>query len=197
MKDYYLILKIAPDSTLETIKQAYRKLAKLYHPDKTGHEGSQVNEEQFKEISEAYETLKDPVKRREYDAKRRRRVEEERQGTRGESFGHTGGWGSFHDAFSTPASLSADIILSPEESRQGGAVPIDLPVAVECPECWGFGITFFSTCPRCGGIGNLQRNYRFEIQIPENVRHGQRVRYRLPFYLGFNQVLEFRFLIEE
>lgn len=64
-KDYYAALGVAPDSDESAIKQAYRKLARQYHPDvKPGDKGA---EERFKEINEAYEVLSDPEKRRKYD----------------------------------------------------------------------------------------------------------------------------------
>lgn len=65
MKDYYKILGIFPDATEEEIKRAYRRLALKYHPDK--NPGDPYAEERFKEISEAYGVLIDPIKRREYD----------------------------------------------------------------------------------------------------------------------------------
>ena len=63
-KDYYAILGVARDATADDIKKAYRKLARKYHPDVSKESGA---EEKFKEIGEAYETLKDPEKRAAYD----------------------------------------------------------------------------------------------------------------------------------
>ncbi len=68
MKPYYKILKIKEDATLEEVKQSYRKLSKMWHPDK--HEGKTTQkkaEELFKQISEAYSVLSDPEKRKDYD----------------------------------------------------------------------------------------------------------------------------------
>jgi curved DNA-binding protein len=63
-QDYYKILSVTPDADSETIKTAYRKLARKYHPDVSRqHEA----EEKFKQIAEAYEVLKDPNKRAQYD----------------------------------------------------------------------------------------------------------------------------------
>ena len=62
MKNYYSILGVTPDSTNEQIKNAYRTLARKYHPD-VNPEGA----EKFKDISEAYETLSDAKKRIQYD----------------------------------------------------------------------------------------------------------------------------------
>lgn len=64
-KDYYAILGVPRNATLEQIKEAYRRLAKEYHPDK---KPSPEAEEMFKLINEAYQVLSDPVKRAEYDA---------------------------------------------------------------------------------------------------------------------------------
>lgn len=64
-KDYYLALGITRSATDKEIKAAYRKLARQHHPD--ANPGSKTAEEKFKEITEAYEVLKDPEKRRRYD----------------------------------------------------------------------------------------------------------------------------------
>ncbi len=63
-KDYYATLGVARDASAETVKAAYRKLAQKYHPDVTKDSGG---EEKFKEVAEAYQTLKDPEKRAAYD----------------------------------------------------------------------------------------------------------------------------------
>ncbi len=65
-KDYYQILGVSRDATQEEIKQAYRKLALKWHPDRNPDNKKEA-EEKFKEISEAYEVLSDPEKRKIYD----------------------------------------------------------------------------------------------------------------------------------
>ena len=86
-RDYYEVLGIGKTADDGTIKKAYRKLAKKYHPDT--NPGSQEAEKKFKEVTEAYEVLSDPEKRKIYDR-----------------FGHAGlenggpqasGFGGFHD----------------------------------------------------------------------------------------------------
>lgn len=64
-KDYYAILGVSRDADMETIKRVYRRLALEYHPDR--NPGNKEAEERFKEITEAYEILGDPEKRRQYD----------------------------------------------------------------------------------------------------------------------------------
>lgn len=65
-KDYYKVLGIDKTASEEEIKKAYRKLAVKYHPDKNKDDKDAENK--FKEVAEAYEVLKDPQKRKKYDA---------------------------------------------------------------------------------------------------------------------------------
>src|SRR5580692_5754887 len=67
-KDYYKSLGVAKDADAATIKKAYRKLAVKLHPDK--NPGDAAAEAKFKEVSEAYDVLSDPAKRKEYDEAR-------------------------------------------------------------------------------------------------------------------------------
>src|SRR5690242_5801338 len=63
-KDYYAILGLTKNATADEIKAAYRKLARKYHPDVSKEKDAEA---QFKEVAEAYQTLKDPEKRAAYD----------------------------------------------------------------------------------------------------------------------------------
>jgi curved DNA-binding protein len=65
MKNFYNILGVAENATDKDIKEAFKGLAKKHHPDRGG------DEKKFKEINEAYDTLKNQQKRQEYDAIRR------------------------------------------------------------------------------------------------------------------------------
>lgn len=64
-KDYYKVLGVDKNATEKEIRQAYRKLARQYHPDV--NPGDKAAEEKFKEINEANEVLSDPEKRKKYD----------------------------------------------------------------------------------------------------------------------------------
>ena len=70
-KDYYALLRVDPGATAAQIKSAYRKLAKKYHPD-VNHSPDAA--EKFREITEAYDTLTDPDRRRRYDRLHRTRT---------------------------------------------------------------------------------------------------------------------------
>ena len=63
-KDYYAALEVPRDADADTIKKAYRRLARKYHPDVSKEKGA---EDRFKAINEAYEALRDPAKRKAYD----------------------------------------------------------------------------------------------------------------------------------
>ncbi|GAF94058.1 unnamed protein product, partial [marine sediment metagenome] len=64
-KDYYQILGVKRDASQKEIRQAYRRLARRFHPDV--NPGDKAAEARFKEINEAHEVLSDPEKRKKYD----------------------------------------------------------------------------------------------------------------------------------
>lgn len=66
-KDYYVILGISPDESQRGVRNAWRDLARRYHPDRAGQESTS----QFQEVSEAYNVLGDPRRRADYDRRRR------------------------------------------------------------------------------------------------------------------------------
>jgi molecular chaperone DnaJ len=67
IKDYYKVLNLSPSASADEVRKAFRKLALLYHPDKNKAASAQGN---FTEIKEAYEVLRDPVKRADYNYRR-------------------------------------------------------------------------------------------------------------------------------
>ena len=89
MTNYYEILGIAREATLEEIRSTYRRLALKYHPDK--NPGDKEAEERFKQISEAYQVLSDSEKRQLYDL----------YGQAGLAGLDIGGFSGFEDIFSS------------------------------------------------------------------------------------------------
>lgn len=99
--DYYKVLGVESNATQAEIKKAYRRLAKIYHPDKNGN--STEAKERFQEINEANQVLSDPEKRKKYDMygenwKNAEEFESQRREYRNSSGGYDfGGFGGFGD----------------------------------------------------------------------------------------------------
>ena len=68
--DYYNVLGVDKNASLDDIKKQYRKLARKYHPDVSKEKDKKLAEEKFKQVKEAYEVLKDPAKKKTYDQMR-------------------------------------------------------------------------------------------------------------------------------
>jgi curved DNA-binding protein len=139
-KDYYQILGVAEDADKKAVKTAYRKLARKYHPDVSEHPDA---EENFKAAGEAYEVLKDPEKRAEYDALRL-------YGAQGQDFNPPPGWeptggrgrehsnfeADFSEFFRAAFGGDSDSSSARRDSGQpfqqrGRDVQIDMPVFLE------------------------------------------------------------------
>ncbi len=160
------------------LKTAFRKLAVKWHPDK--NPGDPSCEHKFKEISEAYDILKDGQKRAAYDRFGHAAFE---QGTGGMGGGPGFGSGfasSFSDIFEDlfgmagqrggrggrerGADLRYNMEITLEESFAGKTAQINIPVAVTCEQCSGTGAkagTKPKTCPTCGGAGRTRHSQGF------------------------------------
>jgi molecular chaperone DnaJ len=176
MADYYETLGVPRAASDDDIKKAYRKLAMQFHPDRNN--GSTESEEKFKEITEAYDILRDGNKRAAYD-----RYGE--AGLKGGGFGgfhhvdlsealnifmrDLGGMGGFNDLFGRRASAAetrtgSDIRISLGLTLQEVATGVEKPVTIKllnpCDYCKGTGAepgTSVSTCPTCKGAGEVRR----------------------------------------
>lgn len=176
-RDYYEVLGVDKNATPEEIKKAYRSLAKKYHPD-VSTEPKEVAEAKFKEISEAYEVLSDPEKRSLYDQYGFEGVKQQfGEGgftwdnfTRaddisdifGDIFGSMfgGGMRSSRSRNSPQQgdSLRYDLEITLKDVFEGKKVKLDIPHAVVCSSCNGTGGKDgkVTTCPKCGGSGQVQ-----------------------------------------
>lgn len=167
-EDYYATLGVNRTATPDEIKQAYRRLAHRYHPDKAGGD-----EEKFKQINAAYEVLSDAKKRSQYD----------RFGQAGEGFGPAGGgvninfedfadFGDVSDLFSSffggrqaarpraprGQDIGVDVTISFLESAQGTTSELTHRLYQVCSRCRGNAAepgTPIRTCTQCGGSGSI------------------------------------------
>ena len=179
--DFYELLEVTRDANEATLKSSYRKLAMKYHPDK--NPGNAEAEARFKQISEAYDVLKDPQKRAAYD---RFGHEAFRQGGMGNAGGGFGGGGAefndigdifesiFGNAFGAGgggqrqprrgADLRYDLEIDLTDAFHGKTVEIDVEVAVGCEPCKGSGAepgTGKRRCNMCGGHGKVRAQQGF------------------------------------
>ncbi len=171
--DFYETLGVSQDADEKALKSAFRKRAMEYHPDR--NPGDDAAEAKFKEINEAYETLKDPQKRAAYD---RYGHEAFTQGAQG------GGHGGFSSDFGSSmsdifeeffgdvvggrrggrqsgrgADLRFNMEVTLEEAFSGKTAEITVPSSVTCKACSGTGGKSGArpiTCRTCGGIGRVR-----------------------------------------
>ena len=182
--DYYKTLGVDKKASAEEIKKSYRKLARKYHPDRNPDD--KQAESRFKEISQAYDVLGDPEKRKQYDSG---------TGPFATGAGPGGGFGGFgnfdFDASSMGdvlsnlfggrgarqrpraergADLEAHVSLSFDQAISGAQVPLQVPMHATCPTCHGTGAkpgTSPIVCPRCEGRGiETQGQGMFSISQP-------------------------------
>jgi molecular chaperone DnaJ len=175
-RDYYEVLGVSKTTSKDEIKDAYRKLALQYHPDRNK---SPEAEEKFKEISEAYAVLSDDEKRRQYDMlghagfDQRYTTEDIFRGADFESILRDLGFGfGFRNIFSSifggqdfeervtrGRDLGYDLEITLEEAARGAEKEIDVPRIEKCDVCGGTGAspgTSPRTCPKCKGSGKIQ-----------------------------------------
>jgi molecular chaperone DnaJ len=192
VKDYYSILNINRKAKPAQIKKAYRGAAKEHHPDI-----SPQDEEKFKEIQEAYETLSDPERRAAYD-----RQEPETPvslSRRYRSFGPVDFPYNLFDEidrlFADPGDFwisntrdfwrareesrrnrPVEIVLTLEEARRGCRRSLRVPFRVNCTRCRGTGRVGGLICGLCRGQGEEKMEKNIRVDIPAGARDGMEMR---------------------
>lgn len=181
-RDYYEVLGVDKGASAEDIKKAYKKMARKYHPD-LNRDDPKTAEEKFKEVNEAYDVLKDPQKKAQYDQFGHDAFSGGMGGGGGfGGFGQGGGFGGFgsggmddiFDMFFGGAGgrhqsrgpqpergsdLRYDLEITFEEAAFGKEVELNIPRTENCSSCHGTGAatgTSPESCPDCGGTGMRQ-----------------------------------------
>jgi curved DNA-binding protein len=178
-KDYYAIMGVERNASAGEIKKAYRKLARKYHPDVSKESGA---EEKFKEVSEAYETLRDPEQRAAYDQLGHYRP--------GEDFRPPPDWAAqFGDSHFVFDDLDlADLLAGlagaghrPGRSAGGARMPgqdYEISANITLEEAFrGTEVPVNLTVPEYDDNGRLHREQRsFTIRVPKGATDGTRMR---------------------
>ena len=188
-RDYYEVLGVDKSSDADTIKKAFRKLAKKYHPDMNPDDKSA--EEKFKEVNEAYEVLSDPDKKKLYDQYGHDGLDPNfGAGGFGGGFGGFGGMDfDMGDIFSSffggggsssrrrgpvrGSDIGARIMVSFEEAAFGCKKEVSFTRVDKCPDCDGSGAksgTRPETCPHCGGSGQVRVQQRTPLGMMQTTR---------------------------
>jgi len=175
--DYYELLEVSRDADDKMIKSAYRKLAMRYHPDK--NPGCSESEARFKQISEAYDCLKDPQKRAAYDryghAAFQQGMGAAGGGGMGAEFGDIGdifesifgsafGGGGGRQQARRGADLRYDMEISLDEAFHGKHTEITIEVSQTCETCEGAGAepgTGKHNCNISAGHGKVRAQQGF------------------------------------
>jgi curved DNA-binding protein len=183
-KDYYTLLGIEPDADAKTIKTAYRKLARKYHPDVNPEKGA---EDQFKEVAEAYEVLKNAERRAEYDELRRYGGQRDKgfepppgwQGDRAASSGNEQFDGDFSDFFNSVFGNRGGGFQGYSDFQQSAArgqdVEVEMPIFLEdilsnASKAIEYRMPAFEN----GQITEIRKTLK--VKIPKGVGDGERVR---------------------
>jgi molecular chaperone DnaJ len=178
MRDYYDVLGVSPGAGAEEIKRAYRQLARRYHPDISGDDRGTA----FLEVSRAYEVLRDPERRRSYDAglMSRGRADWLADEVAIDFPSVASVLDRMRDSFfagTRGVSLSAEVVLTPQEAFWGTLVPFDVPLRRTCPCCGGRGEAWNEWCAACGGVGEVSAVHEMRLRVPAGVREGTRFRF--------------------
>jgi len=178
-QDYYDILGVAKDASADDLKKAYRKLAMKFHPDR--NPDNKEAEAKFKDISEAYDVLKDDQKRAAYDRFGHAAFENGGAGGQGGfSGGFDFGGGGLGDIFDQMfgamggggrgrqrggADLRAGVEIDLTEAFAGTKVNLRVPTRVACEACAGSGsedkTKGAETCATCQGHGKVRSQQGF------------------------------------
>jgi len=173
-QDFYELLGVAKGASPDSLKKAYRKIAMDCHPDR--HPGDKKAEQRFKDISEAYDVLKDEQKRAAYD-RFGHAAFENGGGGRGagdfasgfanifdEMFGDFMGGGRQQGAGNRGSDLRYNLEITLEEAFKGKQTTIRVPTLAPCEACKGSGAEAGSrpiNCPTCHGAGRVRAQQGF------------------------------------
>ena len=199
-KDYYKILGIAEFESAENIKNAYRKLARQYHPDVAGNTIEAL--QRFKDINEAYQILSNKIKKDEYDRARKfynyanqnskkekefKSKEQKEKSFEKKSFNFS--WEEFlskkqgeqsyrkeEKVIQNGSDIYTDVEITIYEAMSGVTKTINMLQTQPCPKCQGKKFSNGSICSKCSGKGNFTNYKKFSVKIPAGIKNKSKIR---------------------
>ena len=186
MRDYYEVLGLKEDANIKEIEESFKKLSRKYHPDLANEKEKKTYEEKFKDISQAYEVLKDTNKRKEYDMKKKFGSNSNFSNNNGDfsNFSNFSNFGDIGDMFNfdldnmfnkSNKTNRVKLSVTLEDIFYGNKKKIEFTSKVECVYCnksmkkctncngagYISGFIFASECNSCSGRGKtyLKCNY--------------------------------------
>ncbi len=183
-RDYYEVLGVSKGASADELKKAYRGKVKALHPDQ--NKDNPTAEDQFKEVNEAYDILKDPEKKAAYDRFGHAAFEGGTGASAGAGGGFRGGHADFASAFSDVfddlfggftggarqrgqratrgSDLRYNLRIDLKEAYTGKQASINVPSSVQCDACDGTGAEGGAeptSCPTCSGMGKVRAQQGF------------------------------------
>jgi molecular chaperone DnaJ len=183
-RDFYSILGVARTASVAEIHEAYRRLARAFHPDRSGADTAS----DFREVQQAWETLRDFEQRRAYDEQLRQEPALPRRRRASHPEPTRAGWGRAEPDHAADA-LHLELQMTWAEAARGGDVAVDLPARCRCGRCAGSGAGSFGLCPACWGRGYQVGVERFQFHVPPGLSDGAVVRVSLREYGGVHDEL--------
>jgi molecular chaperone DnaJ len=200
-KNYYLVLGVSRGENLRGIQEAFRELAKIYHPDRAGAEGTR----KFQDIRKAYEILSNPEKRELYNHELQQdelklhslpapifsRAQVRPELLVPEPMSVLRDFETIRPSFEPLferfmrnftgkripkgerlEALNVELILSPEEAVGGVTVPVGIPVFYRCRQCGGTGHDWLFPCASCNSEGMIEGKESLRVQVPPMASDG-------------------------
>ena len=198
-KDYYKILEISEFSTAEEIKNAYRNLARKWHPDIAGNTPSVIA--RFKEINEAYEILSDKTRKTDYDTakkfysyakdnhynKKQKKADNYETKAQNKYQKENNKCFNWENIFKTNQKkapnqpqkgndIYSDIEISAFEAISGTTKTINILQTSVCNKCNGRKFANGTKCSACDGKGESSVYKRFNVKIPCGIKNKSKIR---------------------
>lgn len=180
LKSYYEILNVQPSATKSEIKNQYKKLAKMYHPDVNS---SLEAESIFKEINRAADILLDDIKRKNYDSLRS--INKTYTNPRKSNY-------DFYDLFKNykkepkkeekkikpikGEDIYTEVEIDYTEAILGTQRTINIARSSICPKCEGKKFANNQKCPYCDGLGEKIESKKITVRIPKGLKNGAKLR---------------------